>query len=47
MSQQEKFFEYINSGYAIKGDFINLGAAMLGEQTITNAFVKVPSACDA
>jgi uncharacterized protein len=42
MSRQEKFFEYINSGYAIKGDFINLGAAMLGEQTITNAFVKVP-----
>jgi len=42
MSQQEKFFEYINSGYATKGDFINLGAAMLGEETITNAFVKVP-----
>jgi hypothetical protein len=42
MSQQEKFFDYINSGYATKGDFINLGAAMLGEQAITNAFVKVP-----
>ncbi|WP_445747132.1 helicase HerA-like domain-containing protein [Polaribacter sp.] len=42
MSQQEKFFEYINSGYTTKGDFINLGAAMLGEQAITNAFVKVP-----
>lgn len=42
MSQKEQFFEYINSGYATKGDFINLGAAMLGEETITNAFVKVP-----
>lgn len=42
MSQQEKFFEYINSGYATKGDFINLGAAILDEQAITNAFVKVP-----
>ena len=42
MSQKDTFFEYINSGYATKGDFINLGAAMLGEETITNAFVKVP-----
>lgn len=42
MSQHDEFFEYINSGYTTKGDFINLGAAMLGEETITNAFVKVP-----
>ena len=42
MSQQEKFFEYINNGYKTKGDFIELGAAMLGEETITNALVKVP-----
>lgn len=42
MSQQQEFFEYINSSYKTKGDFINLGAAMLGEQTITNALVKVP-----
>ena len=42
MNQQEKFFETITNGYNTKGDFINLGAAMLGEETITNAFVKVP-----
>ncbi|KGL63735.1 helicase HerA-like domain-containing protein [Polaribacter sp. Hel1_85] len=42
MSQQEEFFEYINNGYKTKGDFIELGAAMLGEETITNAIVKVP-----
>ena len=42
MSQHDEFFEYINSGYTTKGDFINLGAAMLGEETITNAIVKVP-----
>ncbi|WP_159948425.1 helicase HerA-like domain-containing protein [Polaribacter septentrionalilitoris] len=42
MSQQEEFFEYINNGYNTKGDYIALGAAMLGEETITNALVKVP-----
>ena len=42
MSLQQEFFDYINSGYQTKGDYINLGAAMLGEETITNAFVKVP-----
>ena len=42
MSQKEDFFEYINEGYQTKGDFIELGAAMLGEETITNAIVKVP-----
>ncbi|MCG1036696.1 helicase HerA-like domain-containing protein [Polaribacter sargassicola] len=42
MSQKEEFFEYINNGYKTKGDFIELGAAMLGEETITNAIVKVP-----
>jgi uncharacterized protein len=42
MSQQQEFFEYINNGYKTKGDFIELGAAMLGEETITNAIVKVP-----
>jgi len=42
MSQKEAFFEYINEGYKTKGDFIALGAAMLGEETITNAIVKVP-----
>lgn len=42
MRQKEKFFEHINSGYATKGDFINLGTAMLGEEAITHAFIKVP-----
>ena len=42
MSQQEEFFKYINDGYKTKGDFLELGAAMLGEETITNAIVKVP-----
>lgn len=42
MSQKEVFFDYINEGYTTKGDFIALGAAMLGEETITDAIVKVP-----
>jgi hypothetical protein len=42
MSQKEEFFEYINEGYKTKGDFIELGTAMLGEETVTNAIVKVP-----
>ena len=42
MSEQEEFFEYINNGYKTKGEFIALGAAMLGEETVTNAIVKVP-----
>jgi uncharacterized protein len=42
MSQKEEFFDYINKGYTTKGDFIALGAAMLGEETITNTIVKVP-----
>ncbi|NNC69395.1 MAG: DUF853 family protein [Flavobacteriaceae bacterium] len=42
MSKKEEFFNYINDGYKTKGDYITLGAAMLGEETITEAFVKVP-----
>lgn len=42
MSKHQEFFETMTNGYSTKGDFINLGAAMLGEETITNAFVKVP-----
>jgi len=42
MSQKEEFFDYINDGYKTKGDSIALGAAMLGEETITDAIVKVP-----
>jgi len=40
--KQQDFFEHIEEGYAAKGDYITLGAAMLGEDTITNAHVKVP-----
>lgn len=42
MDKREEFFDYITNGYQTKGDFINLGAAMLGEETITDAFVKLP-----
>ncbi len=42
MSKESAFFDYINDGYKTKGDFITLGAAMLGEETITDAFVKIP-----
>ena len=42
MSQKETFFKYINEGYKTKGDFITMGAAMLGEETITEAFVNIP-----
>ncbi|MCH3882347.1 MULTISPECIES: helicase HerA-like domain-containing protein [Tenacibaculum] len=42
MSKNEEFLNYINEGYKTKGEFINLGAAMLGEETITDAFVKIP-----
>ena len=42
MSENKAFFDYITNGYKTKGDFISLGAAMLGEETITKAFVNVP-----
>lgn len=42
MSNKETFFNYINEGYKTKGDHITLGAAMLGEETITNAYVNIP-----
>ncbi|MDH5412949.1 MAG: DUF853 domain-containing protein [Flavobacteriaceae bacterium] len=42
MKSKETFFKYINEGYKTKGEYITLGAAMLGEETITDAFVKIP-----
>jgi len=42
MTDSEKFFNHINEGYTTKGDFITIGAAMLGEETLTDAFVKIP-----
>ena len=42
MDKTEAFFNHITNGYKNKGEAIELGAAMLGEETITNALVKVP-----
>ena len=42
MSKKDTFFDYINEGYKAKGDYITLGAAMLGEETVTEAFVNIP-----
>ncbi len=42
MSESTAFFNYINDGYKAKGEHITLGAAMLGEETITEAFVNIP-----
>lgn len=39
---KSNFVEHINSGNQFKGDYITLGAAMLENETITNAFVNVP-----
>lgn len=42
MSKKEAFLNHINENYQFKGDSIIMGAAMLGEETITNALVKIP-----
>jgi len=42
MPNKQEFVELINNGYSTKGDSITLGAAMLGDETITNSFVKIP-----
>lgn len=42
MSTTAEFFDYITEGYKTKGDYIALGAAMLGDDTITDALVKIP-----
>lgn len=42
MGNKEKFFEHIAQGYAMKGDYITVGAGMLDGETIANAFVKIP-----
>ncbi|CAA0182540.1 conserved hypothetical protein [Tenacibaculum maritimum] len=39
---RETFFKDIQEGYQCKGDFMTLGAGMFGEETVTNALVKVP-----
>lgn len=42
MADKQLFFDYITNGYATKGDFITLGAAMLDGKTVKDAYVKVP-----
>jgi DNA helicase HerA-like ATPase len=42
MSSKDEFFSHIEKGYTTKGDFITMGAAMLDEEAVTNAFVKIP-----
>jgi len=42
MSTKDKFLADIEKGYTTKGDFITMGAGILAEETVTNAFVKVP-----
>ncbi|NNK82222.1 MAG: DUF853 family protein [Flavobacteriaceae bacterium] len=42
MTRQEQFFNDIKKGNTFKGDFITLGSAILDEETIKEAFVKVP-----
>ncbi len=42
MANKDDFFNYINEGYKTKGDAIDLGAAMLDGETVTNAIVRIP-----
>lgn len=42
MSTRDQFFGHIEKGYACKGDFLTMGAAMLDGETITGAHVKIP-----
>lgn len=42
MADKQAFIDQINTGYATKGDFITLGAAMLGDETVKDAYVKIP-----
>ena len=42
MNRKEEFFNHINEGYQLKGDYFVLSAAMLDGETIKDAFVKVP-----
>nr|WP_297785486.1 helicase HerA-like domain-containing protein [uncultured Allomuricauda sp.] len=42
MGNKEKFFDHIEQGYAMKGDYITVGAGMLDGETMTNAYIKIP-----
>lgn len=42
MPTKEEFRKHIDEGYATKGDFISMGAAMLNGEAVTDALVKIP-----
>src|SRR5690554_4896472 len=42
MADKQTFIDHINTGYATKGDFITLGAAMHDNETVKEAYVKIP-----
>ena len=42
MADRHKFINEITAGNTFEGDFITLGAAILDEETMTNAFVNIP-----
>jgi len=42
MTKKTEFAEMIEKGYAAKGDCITLGAAMLGQETMTGSLVQIP-----
>jgi DNA helicase HerA-like ATPase len=42
MKDPNKFIEHIQQGYAPKGDYIYMGAAMLDGETIPEAQIKIP-----
>lgn len=42
MSKKDDFLKEIETGYTYKGDFLTLGAAMLDNETMTGAHIKVP-----
>lgn len=42
MNSKDAFKDTIEQGYACKGEYLNLGAAMLGHETVTGSFVKIP-----
>ena len=42
MPTKNNFIKTIKEGYTTKGDYITLGAAMFGDETISEAFVKIP-----
>ena len=42
MANKNEFIDEIAKGYQSKGESISLGAAMLGEETLTGSFVNIP-----